>query len=155
MTDDICGEPTSTGSPCQRDPGWGRDVDQGACVDHADGRPSKLDSAWDDAMEAAEAGLTKAGIARYCGIDESTLHRWLDKYDDFRKSLRRKRAQAEVRYVTDPDDTRHAQFLLERSFGYTKSEEVELSGEVDTGGLSSDEKELLGELFDRDPQGDD
>lgn len=152
MSDDICGEPTDDGSPCQRDPGWGRDADSGPCVDHADGRPSKLDDAWDDAMKAARAGLTKAGIARYCGIDESTLHRWLGRHDDFCKSLNRARARAEMEFVTDPDDTNHAQFLLERSFGYTKEQELEVSGELDTGGLAADEKELLNELLDREPQ---
>lgn len=35
--DEICGEPTTDDSPCQRDPGWGRDADSGPCIDHADG----------------------------------------------------------------------------------------------------------------------
>lgn len=36
-TEDICGEPTGEGEPCQRAAGWGRDEDSGPCVDHADG----------------------------------------------------------------------------------------------------------------------
>lgn len=38
MTDnnDICGEPTGEGEPCQRTAGWGRDADHGPCIDHSD-----------------------------------------------------------------------------------------------------------------------
>jgi len=129
MTDDTrCGAECTDGTPCENDadscPWHGTD-------DPPDtGRPSLLDDYRDDIIEGAEMGMTLQGCARLAGVDESTLHRWINRYDEFRKSLRRARANGEQRHLQTVDD-RGSQFILERSFGYTKSQEIEHSGEVD------------------------
>ena len=154
---DTCGHPTDSG-PCKNPPTEGDHCwidSHGGTVD-GHGRPSKLDDVLDNVLDAAENGLSKKGIAETAGVDESTLHRWESNHDDFRKSLRRARARGQRHLIEGglygEVDTRMAQFLLERSHGYTKEQEVELSGEVDTGGLSGEDKELLNDLFDRTPQ---
>lgn len=38
--EEICGEPTADGQPCERAPGWGRDAESGPCKDHAEGAGS-------------------------------------------------------------------------------------------------------------------
>ncbi len=152
--DDICGYPTANGEPCQHpttddgDPDrcW-IDAHNEASVpdDQQPGRPSKLEEYEDDILTGARQGMTLEGCARLAGIDESTLHRWIDKYDDFRKSLKRARAQGELQHLQSVNDP-GSRFVLERSFGYTKSQEIEHSGGVDLG-LSDDEAEALDEMF--------
>jgi hypothetical protein len=153
MTEDgICGAETTGEQPCQNPAG-----ENGRCwipshndsaADNPHGRPSKLDDVWDDVMAAAERGLTVEGIARAAGIGVSTLRDWRAKHDDFSAALSRARARAEQELIKDAD----AEFVLERSYGYTKEQEVELSGGDDIGGLSSEDKKLLNELFEKDPQ---
>lgn len=147
---DTCGHETPTG-PCQNpategDHCWieshGGDVS-------GHGRPSKQDDAWDDIMAAAAEGLTLEGIARVAGVGVSTLREWRNDSDDFSAALGRARAQGERRLIGDADP----EFVLERSYGYTKSQEVEHSGEVDLLSLSAEEKEQLDDLFDREVQG--
>jgi len=69
--------------------------------------------------------MTLQGCARLAGVDESTLHRWINKYDEFRKSLNRARAHGELKHLQSVND-RGSQFILERSFGYVKTEKREL-----------------------------
>lgn len=130
MTDqDTCGYETPNG-PCQNPATqdghcWidshGGDVD-------GHGRPSKLDSHEDDIMTGARQGMTLEGCARLAGVDESTLHRWIDKYDDFRKSLKRARAQGELKHLQSVNDS-GSRFILERSFGYVKTEKREVDAD--------------------------
>jgi transposase-like protein len=149
MTDEICGYQAQDG-PCQNpategDHCWidshGGDVD-------GHGRPSKLEDVWDDVMDAAERGLTLEGVARAAGIGVSTLRDWRSNHEDFSAALRRARASAERDLITEAD----AEFVLERSYGYTKEQEVEVSGDGFDLTLGDKEKEQLAELFDRDPQ---
>jgi len=124
---DICGAECNDGSDCQHP--------AGACPVHATdaaapGRPSTLDDHKDDILRGAREGMTLAGCARIAGIDESTLHRWINKYDDFRKSLKRARAQGELRHLESVNDA-GSRFILERSFGYTKTEKREIEHEGD------------------------
>lgn len=152
MTDEICGAETTGEEPCQNPAG-----ENGRCwipshndadAENPHGRPSLLEEYEDDILAAARKGLTYEGIARVAGVGVRTLHEWREKHEDFSQSLERARARAEQDLIQNAD----SEFVLERSYGYTKEQEVELSGEVDTGGLSSEDKELLNDLFDRDPQ---
>ncbi|MCD2204421.1 helix-hairpin-helix domain-containing protein [Halobacterium sp. KA-6] len=93
------------------------------------GRPSKLEKYKDDILEAAREGLTYEGIARVAGVGVSTLHAWRDEHDQFSESLERARAEAERELIQDVD----AEFVLERSYDYVKTEkrEVDLDADVD------------------------
>jgi hypothetical protein len=132
MTNTVCGEPRSDGDPCQ----W--DVDaKGPCPFHGDGdspdngRPTKLEDTKEDILDAAREGLTLEGIARVAGIGVSTLREWRTENDDFSAALRRARAEAERELIQDVDP----EFVLERSYGYMKTEKREITGE-DGGGLT-------------------
>lgn len=85
------------------------------------GRPSMLDEYEDELLAAARKGLTYEGIARVAGVGVSTLHEWRDEYDQFSESLERARAKAERELIEDVD----AEFVLERSYGYVKTERLE------------------------------
>jgi len=131
---DICGADTTGDHPCQNPAG-----ENGRCwipshndpdAENPHGRPSLLDEYSDDILDAAREGMTLEGCARIAGIDESTLHRWINKYDEFRKSLKRARAQGELRHLRSVDD-RGSQFILERSFGYVKTEKREVEMDAD------------------------
>ncbi|WP_135363456.1 hypothetical protein [Halosimplex halophilum] len=132
MTDDeICGHETPSG-PCQNPPTEGDHCWIESHGGHVDGhgRPSKLDEHEDDILEAAKEGLTYEGIARVAGVGVSTLHEWRDDYDDFSESLERARSEAERELIQDVDP----EFVLERSYGYVKTEkrEVDLDADVDS-----------------------
>jgi len=150
--DDICGAECADGSQCQH-PAGGCPVASHSDPDaeNNQGRPSKFETVRDDVVEAAREGLTIEGCARAAGVHKSTLYDWLDTYDEFSDAFMRARANGERRLLkqalTDPDvDSRTARFILERSFGYTKSQEIEHSGDVDLG-LSSEEAEAIDEMF--------
>ncbi len=85
------------------------------------GRPSMLDEYEDELLAAARKGLTYEGIARVAGVGVSTLHEWRDEHDQFSESLERARAKAERELIEDVD----AEFVLERSYGYVKTERLE------------------------------
>jgi hypothetical protein len=131
---DECGATKNDGERCTYSPSY----PDGRCGIHSEhndtdtGRPSEVAKHEDEILEGARQGMTKQGLARLAGVDESTLYRYLDKHDQFRKSLKRARAQGELRHLERVDE-RGSQFILERSFGYTKSQEIEHSGDVDTG----------------------
>jgi hypothetical protein len=133
MTDETCGYPTADDTPCQHPTTDDGDPDRcyidahnEADTDSGDpGRPSLLEEYEEDILVGARQGMTLEGCARLAGIDESTLHRWINKYEDFRKSLKRARAQGELNHLQSVND-RGSQFILERSFGYTKTEKREL-----------------------------
>ena len=130
--DDICGyEETAGDEPCQNpategDSCWieshGGDVS-------GHGRPSTLEQYEDDILEAARKGLTYEGIARVAGVGVRTLHDWRDEFEDFSQSLERARSEAELELIQDVD----AEFVLERSYGYTKTEkrEIDMDADVD------------------------
>lgn len=137
-TDDICGFVKDDGEPCQ----LSGSRDDGRCHHHTEikskrangGRPSLFNDYRDDVLDAAEEGLTVEGCARTAGVGVSTLYEWLDDREDFAEAFSRARARGERtlirRALTDEDvDPRTARFLLERSFGYTKSQELEVEAE--------------------------
>jgi len=135
MTD--CGYEKDNGVPCQLP----ASRDDGRCHHHTDiegerangGRPSLLSEYEDDIYAGARQGMTLEGCARLAGVDESTLHRWIKKYDDFRKSLNRARAHGELSHLQSVNDS-GSRFILERSFGYVKTEKRELEHAGDGGG---------------------
>jgi len=130
MPEDICSHPTADGEPCQNPPTEGDHCWLEAHGGHAEpGRPSTLDEHWDDIMAGARQGMTLQGCARLAGVDESTLHRWKNNHEEFRKSLKRARAHGELQHLQSVNDS-GSQFILERSFGYVKTEKREHSGDL-------------------------
>jgi len=85
------------------------------------GRPSKLKKYKDEIFAAAREGLTYEGIARVAGVGVATLREWRDEYEDFSAALERERAKAERELIEDVA----AEFVLERSYGYVKTERLE------------------------------
>lgn len=142
MSDDICGWPTHDDTACQN-PATG---DDGRCwiPTHGDedainphGRPSKFQDCRQDLLDAARTPINHRQIANAGGIAKSTLYDWLNKHADFSDSFKRARAQAAdalVQRALDPDDEvdrRFAQFLLERSFQFIKTERHEVGLDAD------------------------
>ncbi|GAB3669532.1 hypothetical protein [Halopiger thermotolerans] len=143
--DDRCGSTdTDSGQPCQRPAGWGTDRDSGPCVDHVDddralrkfdqGRREKL-------IGAAETGAFKEHCAQYAGITEQTLRNWLNWGEEdledgketdlaeFYLDWQRARGRGVVERLENVDDD----WVLERGFGYSKTEkrEVDMDADVD------------------------
>lgn len=130
-----CGHPTGDGGECQNPATEGDHCWIDSHGGHVDGhgRPSLLEEYRDDILTGARQGMTLAGCARLAGVDESTLHRWINKYEDFRKSLNRARAHGELQHLQSVNDS-GSRFVLERSFGYTKTEKREVEHAGDGGG---------------------
>lgn len=152
---DTCNATKNDGEPCE----YTAKYSDGKCGIHSDhndrtpagGRPSLLEEYEDDILDGAREGMTLAGCARLAGVTEQTLHNWLNEHEVFFESLNRARAKGELDRLENANDP-GARFVLERSYGYTKSQEVEHSGEVDLLSLSAEEKEQLDDLFDREVQ---
>lgn len=145
MTDEICGETRKDGNECQRDAGWGVDgKNTGPCMDHrADHTHAKklTEERINQICGAAQEGAFKRHCAQISGITPQTLRNWLNEGEDdvehdrdtpfadlyFR--FHRARGAGAVKNL----DNARSEFVLERSYGYTKTEkrEVEHSGEVD------------------------
>ena len=129
---ETCSAIKNNDEPCE----YTAKYDDGKCGIHTDetktetGRPSEVAKHEDDILVGARQGMTMQGLARLAGVDESTLYRYLnkDKNAAFRKSLKRARAQGELKHLQSVND-RGSQFLLERSFGYVKTEKREIMGE--------------------------
>jgi len=129
---DICNATKNDGEPCE----YTAKYEDGKCGIHSEhnerqdpgGRPSLLDEYEDDIMVGARQGMTLEGCARLAGVAEKTLHSWINKNDEFRKSLKRARAQGELKRLQTVNE-RGSQFILERSFGYVKTEKREIMGE--------------------------
>lgn len=134
--DDICGAECADGTPCEHPAGsCPVDSHDGGKADDAaaGGRPSKFtEDRTEDILEAARRGATVEGCARAAGIGESTLYEWLDRYPEFSEAFNRARAEGERELLEDviEDDPK---FILERSFGYTKTEKRELEHDTAEG----------------------
>lgn len=125
---DTCTATKNDGEPCEYDAKY----DDGKCGIHTDekdniGRPSDVEKHKEDILTGARQGMNMQGLARLAGVDESTLHRYLnkDKNSEFRKSLNRARAQGELKHIQSVNDS-GSRFLLERSYGYVKTEKHEM-----------------------------
>lgn len=110
--EDICGEPTGDGTPCERDPGWGRDADSGPCCDHIDDqvRPRKLTHELQERLAAdLESGIPIKHAAPANGISKNTYHRWVNLGEeqdegvlrDFRDRVTRARAHGTGQILRD------------------------------------------------------
>ena len=145
MTDDICGEPTADGTPCQRPEGFGTEREGGPCMDHEQERPvlrKFTPERRERIVGAASSGAFKKHIAQMAEIDPDTLDRWLEmgKADEqngldtdlaaFYTDWQRARGVGALQKIQNVDD----EFVLERSYGYTKTEtrkhDVEEGGEM-------------------------
>ena len=145
MTDGTCGEPTADGTPCQRPAGFGRDVDDGPCYDHVEERPvlrKFTPERRERIVGAASSGAFKKHIAQMAEIKADTLNRWLEMGEadesngldtdlaEFYRDWQRARGVGVLRKIQNVDD----EFVLERSYGYTKTEtrkhDVEDGGEM-------------------------
>ena len=127
---ETCNATKNDGDPCE----YAAKYEDGKCGIHTDhnprqdpgGRPSLLDEYEDDIMIGARQGMTLEGCARLAGVAEKTLHSWINNNEEFRKSLKRARAQGELKRIQTVNES-GSRFILERSFGYTKTEKRELS----------------------------
>lgn len=138
---DTCGHPTADGDPCQNPATDGDSCwlnEHGGDADPS-GRPSLLDEHESDILAGARQGMTLEGCARLAGVAEKTLHSWINKHEEFRKSLKRARAHGELQHLQSVND-RGSQFILERSFGYVKTEkrEVDMDADVDHSGVTAE-----------------
>jgi transposase-like protein len=146
MTEDICGAECADGSPCE----LGTTQPDDKCHLHTAHDPSHVgrdkieptDTRREQALEAAEDGLSMGGCARAAGVSKDTLYRWLDEHPDFSTDFARARARAEKDLARDAlqeeVNPRMAQFLLARAFDYTERQEIEHDGEIDTGNIVID-----------------
>ena len=140
MNSDICGEETDAGEPCKRKAGWGRDgVSEGPCKNHMDEyhNPNKLTPERKSTLVgAAQEGAFKEHCALIARISEQTLRNWLNwGEEDVQKGIdspcadlfldfQRARGAGAVRCLKDAN----SEFILERSYGYNKTETHEVSG---------------------------
>lgn len=141
---DTCTATKNDGDPCEYEAKY----EDGKCGIHSEhnerqdpgGRPSLLEEYEDDIYAGARQGMTLEGCARLAGVAEKTLHKWINENEEFRKSLNRARAHGELQHLQSVNDS-GSRFILERSFGYVKTEkrEVEMDADVDhQGGVTAD-----------------
>jgi len=134
MSDDSCNAIKNDGEPCE----YQASYEDGKCGIHSEhndrgdpgGRPSLLNEHKDDVLAGARQGMTLEGCARLAGVAEKTLHSWINKNEGFRKSLKRARAHGELKHLKSVNDS-GSQFILERSFGYVKTEKREVEMDAD------------------------
>jgi hypothetical protein len=95
------------------------------------------DDVVDDMLEIATMGAKKQDIAAYGGITLETLRVWLNKgerhvddgidspFNTFYLAFQRARAEGAKNLLADSN----AEFILQSSYGYTKRQAIEHSGE--------------------------
>jgi hypothetical protein len=84
--------------------------------------------------------MTIEGCARLAGVAKDTLYRWLDEYEEFSDEFKRARAQGELKHLQSVNES-GSRFILERSFGYTKSQEIEHQGDANGIVINLDESD--------------
>lgn len=129
---------THNGTPCkdcvQRDEPCWRESHGGTKSDG--GRNTKLTpDRKQDILQAARVGTTIQGCARAGAISHETLYDWLrrgeddeEPYAEFSDEFQRARAQGEQRLAAKVNE-RKPEFLLERSYGYTREQDINLGGQ--------------------------
>lgn len=136
----LCGYEIEEGRTCKRPAGWGTKSDLGHCRDHAEDYavPRKMkDDNVEDMLEIATMGAKKQDIAAYGGITLETLRVWLNKgerhvddgidspFNTFYLAFQRARAEGARNLLSNSS----AEFILQSSYGYTKRQAIEHSGE--------------------------
>ena len=137
---DRCGEPTADGTPCERTAGFGTETDDGPCYDHVQERPvlrKFTPQRRERILGAAPSGAFKTHIAEMAEIDPDTLDRWLEmgRADDangletelsaFYSEWQRARGYGAMQTLNNCSD----EFIAERAYGYTKSQDVNVGGQ--------------------------
>ena len=123
-------------------------------VETTRGRPARLvqePHILEEIKELAELPISDKGVIRLSGIGWTTHREWKNKYPEYEETFNKHRAEAERKLAEEVARNR-PEFLLERAFGYTKEQDVNVSGDGFDLTLSREEKEQLDETFDRDPQ---
>jgi len=101
------------------------------------GKPERFEEVREDLLEGAGFDVPEETIANYAGISRSSLHVYKDKYPEFEREFRQRRAKTAVSLSEDVKDPankevqRSLQFLLERSHGFMKTERQEVEMETD------------------------
>lgn len=150
MSEDTCGyEDTTTGEPCKRTAGWGRDAAEGYCRDHhpdADGTPAhrstKLTYERQESIAAAiENGKSIASACRMNGIQPATFYNWMDRgegeaegpFADFFDRIVRARGHGEDHYVQPIIELAKEEGDLATLMSMLKQRYPESWGDVDRG----------------------
>lgn len=144
MSEEVCGSTdTSSGEPCERPAGWGTDRDQGPCYDHEKSHtvPKKLTpKVKNRILGALRDGAAWRHAAMVAGIQAETLKRWRKEGEkhveggieselaELYRDVQRARGAGALKRIQGASD----EFVLERSYGYTKTEEqnVNVQGEL-------------------------
>ena len=114
----------------------------------------------EDLLEAAELTLPSHQVANWAGVTQSTLYNYLNEHEDFAREYRKRRARAAHSQVQQTERTednaksRAGTFMLERVFGFTKTEkhEVEMDADINSEKditLDDESKEILRETLRR------
>lgn len=166
MTDDVCGYERPNGKPCQNPPTEGDHcwiASHGGDVD-GHGRPSKLNDDTQEAIYAAVgSGLKLRHVANAAGVSPDSIRRWTCCIDDLRECTLNTAdpcdfcegyAQAHANGAMEVLDECRPEFRASASFGYTESQEIEHTGDGLDLSLTDEEREMLDEALDVDPQPD-
>ena len=86
-------------------------------------------------LEAASVPQTKTDVAKAAGMTRRGLNKYLNQNEEFAEEFRQRRAKASGELIRrgledDPAvDIQFAKFLLERSFGYNKTENLNVDAD--------------------------
>ena len=135
---------TTTGEPCENAAGSCpfHDPETGDRTDVETGRPSKMTvQRKQDLFAAAEVGMFLENTAGFAGITYETLRTWMRRgesdredgretaYAEFVREFKRARARGAKKLLEDA----RSEFILERSYGYVKTERREIDARVSSG----------------------
>lgn len=110
-------------------------IDAGKVAEQYAPEESKLPEKRDALLEAASIPQTKTDVAKAAGMTRRGLNKYLNQNEEFAEEFRQRRAQASATLIRrgledDPDvDIQFAKFLLERSFGYNKTENLNVDAD--------------------------
>ena len=135
-------------------------------VDDVPRDTGKFEEVREDLLEAAELTLPSHQVANLAGVTQSTLYNYLNEHEDFAREYRKRRSRAALSQVQQTERTednaksRAGTFMLERVFGFTKTEkhEVEMDADINSEkdiNLDDESKEIGREILAERYRGDD